>query len=254
MQYFKHYHNASTSISIQKIMKEHGVLGYGQWFLLLELLCEKFDGESDLIRVTTAEVVQKLRTKPAGVRQVLARFAGLADILEDIDGFEIIIRCPLLLDLQDRDFKRARKERGQGAPKKKNKSKDKEEDKEEEREVEYFSNPEKVNFSQVAELFNQKLADERISHENFLQSGEVVSNFVEKQKEFGLYSLSNWEPIFTRAKTSAFITKKLGVRSHFAWLLKDDNLKRLIKGDFDDKKNSTPMVDSYVNKWEAANG
>lgn len=132
MQYFKHYHNASTSIKIQKIIKEHGVLGYGQWFLLLELLCEKFDGESDMIRLTTAEVIQKLRTKPAAVRQVLARFAGLADILADIDGFEIIIQCPLLLDLQDKDFKHATKKRRESDAKNKIKNKDKEEDKDKE--------------------------------------------------------------------------------------------------------------------------
>jgi len=61
MPWFKHYNNASTSLSIQKMMIDLGIIGYAYYFLLLELLCSKFDGSNCVIDLTLSEVAVKLR-------------------------------------------------------------------------------------------------------------------------------------------------------------------------------------------------
>jgi len=162
MQYFKHYHNASSSLSVQKIVKEHGLVGYAQWFLLLELLCEKFDGESELVTVTVHEIANKLRSKPHLIVQCMDRFKGLADIKANIDDFQLIIECPLLLDLQDKDYRYAAKKRRENAKKSgscDSKNKNKEEDKEEDKDKEYKTSERKSSEESSAEI-HEKLNDE----------------------------------------------------------------------------------------------
>jgi len=125
MQFFKHYHNADSSKEIQIIIKKYGLKGYAHWFLLLELMCEKFDGESSIVELTTSEVASKLRIKSSRVHSVITQFESLLHNQSNKDDFIIIIDCPLLLDLQDRDYKYARKVRVDSDAKKKNKDKDK---------------------------------------------------------------------------------------------------------------------------------
>lgn len=122
MQFFKHYNNMDSSTFIQKVIKKHGLLGYAHWNLLLELMCLRFNGESILVQLTVPEVASKLRIKSARVHSIISSFSELGNNQvitklesnnnqDNFDGFIIIISAPILVDLQDRDFKYSRKER-----------------------------------------------------------------------------------------------------------------------------------------------
>ena len=71
MHYFKHYHNASTSLKLQRLIHEGGVAAYGYYFLMLELLCEKFDGETIRIELFERELVNKFGARCDKVRSIV---------------------------------------------------------------------------------------------------------------------------------------------------------------------------------------
>lgn len=253
MKYFRHFSNASTSIKLQRIIDEKGVEGYGRYFLFLELLNEKFDGTSTKVSLHLNEIGPKVRLKfTKSVISFIRELVQFELISVSVSGKVYEIDCPILLELMDRDSKFNRSKRVGNA---KRTTLEEEEDKEEDKEGEgdkanFHPSPNKINFSQVVDLFNLTVAGSgKIGHEELLQSGQVVLDFVKKQKEYGLYSGSNWIPIFERIKNSKFLSSELSVRSHFAWLLKDENLKRLLKGDFDNWKKKSG-IDELVNPYE----
>ena len=110
MPWFKHYNNASTSLSIQKMMIELGVIGYAYYFLLLELLCSKFDGSNCVIDLTLSEVAVKLRIKSGRVQVILKSFSSSNLVTLESLGVIIRINAPILLELKSKDFARARRE------------------------------------------------------------------------------------------------------------------------------------------------
>jgi hypothetical protein len=123
MKWFKHYYNASYSVSLSELIDEVGVSGYGHYWLLLELLAEKYDGESTTFIMHFEEISRKVRIK---FRKKLETF--IQKLPESCITFEEIrpkvykIEAPIMLELQGRDFKKARSKSGNTAPK--NKSKD----------------------------------------------------------------------------------------------------------------------------------
>lgn len=132
MKWFKHYHNASSSIKLQNLIDELGVEGYGRYWLFLELLCEKFDGENPEIQIHINETRSRLRLRYNGtVAGWLRELAGKGLCEFSTDDRVYKIKAPILLELQDRDFKFARKKRVQNADeatlryKKENKNKNK---------------------------------------------------------------------------------------------------------------------------------
>lgn len=110
MPWFKHYNNASTSLSIQTMMIELGVIGYAYYFLLLELLCSKFDGTSCVIDLTISEVAVKLRIKSGRVEVILKSFSTSNLVTSESLGVIVRINAPILLELKSKDFARARQE------------------------------------------------------------------------------------------------------------------------------------------------
>lgn len=116
MPWFKHYNNASTSLSIQKMMLDLDVVGYAYYFLLLELLCSKFDGFNCVIDLTTREVGVKLRIKSGRVQVILRSFSESNLLTWESHGVIIRINAPILLELKDKDFRRASRQRANDAP------------------------------------------------------------------------------------------------------------------------------------------
>jgi hypothetical protein len=262
MKYFRHFSDAHTSLKLQNLKSKLGLAGYGRYWLLLELLNSKFDGVLTTIEVHHKELATALLTRS---KESTTKFIMVCHELAIIESvFEtptsLVLTCPILFKLMDKNSKYNRKRNSKQSQ---NATLEVEVEVEVDKEVDvdkdkpsFLSDPSCINFSQVADLFNQKLGGSgKIKHEQILQSGDVVKNFILKQSDFGLYSSSNWEVIFERVHGSEFIKKKLGVRSHFEWLLKEDNLKRLLRGDFDDNKNKLNSVDDLVNPFpEVANG
>lgn len=122
MKWFKHYHNSSTSNELNEIIDDLGLEGYARYWLLLELLTEKFDGESTTFKIHFSEISAKVRIK---FRKKLATFlqklSKSSVTFTGVEGNFYKIEAPILLDLMDRDFKKTRKKREEPAPKNKDK-------------------------------------------------------------------------------------------------------------------------------------
>lgn len=171
MQFFKHYEGASKSVFVQLVEANLGLIGYARWMKLLELACSHFDGESTILTFTKKELAEKLNMKPFNVEKLIQNFIDL-DVEKKViqwpdyssvmatlppsqvesnhnpaiiqlessynpaitNSLIIIIDMPIIAELKDRDFKRARKDRAETALRIriKNKNKEKEEEKEKE--------------------------------------------------------------------------------------------------------------------------
>lgn len=147
MKWFKHYHGASSNIAVSNLILKFGHEGYALYMLLLELLCEKFDGENSEFEIHQTEILQKLRISKI---KKFDRFIASMNVefismpvenrvtVEKSQTFNFTYKviAPLLLLLQDRDFKKTRVSRRGDAPKNKieNKNKIEIKDKEEEEE------------------------------------------------------------------------------------------------------------------------
>jgi len=131
MKWFKHYSNARISNALTEILAIHGPKGYGRYWLLLELMCEKFDGENDTKFIfDTAHLKQ---TCGFHRNQDLIKFLSSLNqvgIMSHTSRNQVIeINTDILLRLQGRDYKRSSGKRGQSAPKKETKNKTKKKNK-----------------------------------------------------------------------------------------------------------------------------
>lgn len=133
MQFFKHYSKASESESLARLIDETGIIGYGRYWLLLEYLTDLFDGESTSFRIHSRIIRELFRIRSWTELDSFAdRLATVRGMVLKRNGTVFEIEAPILLELQSRDFKKARTERANTAPKIKNKNKIKNKIKEEE--------------------------------------------------------------------------------------------------------------------------
>lgn len=128
MKWFKHYSNAQTSSALDEIINEFGFEGYGRYWRLLEFLSSNFDGESVKFRFHNRTLRDCLRFKSRLKLSCYLVAIGLQPgfkVVENKDHYEI--EASILLNLKQKDFKRARPNRDQIAPRI---DKDKEKEKE----------------------------------------------------------------------------------------------------------------------------
>lgn len=124
MRWFKHYTNANNSESLMRFRRAVGREGMCRYWDLLEFLASQFDGESCQFKIPR-EVLRRL----FGFRSWndLRSFADQLSFIRGINlkqsGNDYEIEAPILLELQGRDFKKARTSREGSARKNKNKKK-----------------------------------------------------------------------------------------------------------------------------------
>lgn len=102
MKWFKHYSNASTSQKLNIIMDKHGLDGYAKYWLLVELLAEKFDGNEPIFLLHYTTIKQRLRAYHNKITRTF---------LEDLDNVGLMsVKCkdnlytiyfPKLLEIKD---------------------------------------------------------------------------------------------------------------------------------------------------------
>ena len=132
MKWFKHYTNARTSNALTEIKAQYGLQGYGRYWTLLELMCEKFNGKDDRIFVFET---RRLREDLGYFRT-----SDLIKFLSSLNQVGLIccihrnqvieIESDIMLKLQGRDWKNNSKKRAENAPKNKSKDIDKEKERE----------------------------------------------------------------------------------------------------------------------------
>jgi hypothetical protein len=266
MPWFKHYNNASSSLSIQIMMNKLGVIGYGQYFLLLELLCSKFDGSNSVIDLSSIEIENKLRIKPFRIDNILRTFQE-SNLLEySRNNFIIRITCPILLELQGKDFKHNRKriaEESQQATldiRYKNKIKDKEEDKEiiKEKvvtdllpvvdkitEIQDGLNKKENKLNWILEIFNET------SHIHQMPKIKVISKDREKAISRGIKEIGEdrelWKKVFLIAGKKGFVKKDGQSWSpDFDYVFRAGNPLRFSEEDPSKKITLTSLTDHVI--------
>jgi len=111
--FFKHYINALTSESLLSLKDKFGWKGYGRYWAFLELLYQHRDGEAQVVSIRSKEIFLTL-----GFRS----FAEQSSFLGSMVGLRLINSCqpqdnwltidaPILLELQARNFKKAKSQR-----------------------------------------------------------------------------------------------------------------------------------------------
>ncbi len=118
--FIKHYNTVGTSSAIQTILRKGGLEAYARYWLLLELLSQKFDGTNEEIILNKVELCAMLKCKPSKLIPVATQLQVESKlVLKLIKENELTYHAPILSDLLHRDYKRARTERVQSAPKNK---------------------------------------------------------------------------------------------------------------------------------------
>lgn len=126
MKWFKHHVDANLSESLSSLIEDLGFEGYGRYWRLLEFLANQFDGIDDTFRVHRSIVRATLRLRSWNDCDTLVeRIANVRGMYVERIGNVYEMKCPILLELLGRDFKKARSGRAQAAPKIKNKIKSK---------------------------------------------------------------------------------------------------------------------------------
>ncbi len=129
MQWFKHYTNVDDSNYISHIRAELGLKGYARYWILLEMMGKKFDGISTDFVFSAHDLKHKLEFhRDSDMENFLTCLSlehsspNQVPIMSHRSVNQtIIISTSILLELQGRDFKKARSGRSETAPKIKDK-------------------------------------------------------------------------------------------------------------------------------------
>lgn len=166
MKWFKHYTGTLGSESMSNLIRDCGLEGYARYWILLEYLASLFDGESASFRVPIEIIRGLFRVRSwNGLDMVVERLTTVRGINIKRSGNVYEIEAPILLELLDRDFKKARKLRETVAltPRL---------DKDKDKEVE-------VEFTKKESATNK-------FHNSFNAEYQNISSFLKERKLFGL--------------------------------------------------------------------
>lgn len=156
MLWFKHYSDMYRGQSIAHLLDELGHTGLC-FFLLQEMCAEKLDARAGNLEESAATfqfhtrvVRQNLRISPANLRRLLGVCAANGLLSFEFSGNSLQIKMPILLNLLDRDAKKARQTRATNAQNMRlDIDKEEEEDKEEELEKKKIKNVPKTQNSKL---------------------------------------------------------------------------------------------------------
>lgn len=226
VKWLKHYSNAYLSNSLTEILAQYGPQGYGRYWLLLEKMCEKFDGETDDVFVFNAATLKV----HLGFHkdQDLIKFLSTLNqvgIMSHTSRDQVIeIKSDILLRLQGRDWNYDKEKRVENAAKKKNKIKIKNKKKE--------RSETGVSPRVVVDLFNstcqsklakvEKLSDKRKRSINTMSHSLMLN-------------ISCWEKYFGQILTSDFLIgiNDRGWRADFDWLINQNNAIKVLEGKYE---------------------
>ena len=237
MKWFKHFSDASTSSALEDLINEFGFEGYGRYWRLLELLSQKFDGESCYYRFHKRTLRGCMRFKSTVKLRCFMNAIGLQPgykVNESKDHFEI--DAPILLDLKDRDFKKSRKDREENAPKNKIKKKNKNKEKDI-----YISPPQSLRFEAIKQIWIELLPGKKATP--FLV-GSQRDNFL---AAIGfLPAIENWREYFEKFKNSKFLSETPSIT--LTWAIDPENISKVLEGKYSNARTASSSEDE--DDWE----
>lgn len=253
MKFFKHFTDAHRGQSLQRLKDRHGMKGIGIYWTLVELCAEKLiktDSEEYTAEHCTFSfhhryIKDTLETHQ--LKNLLMYLRSMHDVglmsFECVDDV-VVIHMPKLLECMDRDTKRARKQRDMSAPK--NKIKNKIEDKD-------------TDITPVAKVPVDPFGQKRFNRHKLPQAAELwnancgeltklnMCTSVWASKSDALLAEYGAEE-FTRAvvlvASNSFLTgnSKSKWKATFSWLIKDDNLAKVLVGDYSNESSVDDML------------
>lgn len=240
MEWFKHYSDCRTSLVLQLVIQKTGFEGYGRYWRLLEIANKSFDGENTKIEISTKELRDSLRIRTTDkLRSYIVTIAQLFDSYAVVTEHITTIELPILLDLMEKDFKKARKKRS----KKKKEEEIRIEEKEEERAapkaaevapLNSISNP-KITTTpdQVGDLWNKTIGLKIQRPFKGMASGKRREQLV-VMLGF-LPDLASWGEYFDLIAASDFLVSRMkGL--NFDWVINPGNYQKVIEGTYSDRE------------------
>lgn len=233
MDYFKHYACASESKSINSLYDKFGHKGVAFWWLLLELCCEHWDGQSEPeFQFHSRTVVTKLKSSSRSVVPwlELCSTLGMLAFAKKSNLFEI--KLPKLMEVKT--SRRVIKNN------KKQLSVYKEEDKERDTDIERrppdpprdfpvvkIKPKNQTDWGSVSALWNKYFPDRKTFAHLPPTSRDDFLNAVGFLPE-----IKKWEELFQEAKKSEWLLSKAFFK--FTWVIEPKNLFKLLEGRFSD--------------------
>lgn len=265
MRWFKHYSNAHQSDVVTQIYSQFGFQGLGRYWHLLEIMSKKFENDDDTEFTFSIKDLKKeldfhrdldLFKWLSSLGQMTVKWrsndAQVPFMSHTSKNQTIIISTRILLELQSRDFKKARSDSGQTAPKNKTKEKEKEKD---------ITTPEVEDSTAVAEKIETKQLVQKFKNE-----------FLNPQNEQDLYNqipsatIDRWMAIYNndvafiqRETVKAFswyaINSKRAPKSLRGWIQAlsswyERSWKNHIKT-IDSKSPGSSLVDDWIEKMKS---
>lgn len=247
MKWVKHYYNASYSVELNELVDTFGLEGYARYWLVLELLAEKFDGESIKFTLHFEEISRKVRIKFAKkLETFMQKLPKSCITFKKIREKVYEIEAPILLNLMDRDFKKSRKDRAKNAPKIKTKNKIKNKDKD----IDIYSD----EYGWYLSSFVEKFTDiDAIKKPRSLNANRV-KRIKSLRRTFPSMRIPNgWGDYLDKILKTTFLTGggRDGWAITFDWIIKAENASKILEGNYENSTKSLAdrkqdvMLDRY---------
>lgn len=232
MKWFKHYSNASDSTSLNLIYDKLGVSGIAYYWLLIELLSEKFNGDETEFEVSLTQLSRKLRVKNVRtLNKVIQNFNETLEISIKVCGKVVFIDYPKLLQIKDNHTSRAKTTR-KSLPSKflLDKDKDKEKEKDKDNNIKK-AKPSMVGQKDIFDLWN-KVCGDKLSHAKVLNAVRKKKIRVTQNQVKELSELQSWEVYFGEILKSPFLTgaNDRGWKANFDWAIREASYIKTMEG------------------------
>lgn len=230
MKWFKHYSNASTSAKLNLLMDKFGTDGYGKYWLLVELLADKFDGIDPTFELHLATIKLRLRIHHDNIaRKLLVYMHDIQLIYLSSQDNLYTIYFPKLLEIKDNHTRNLQVNSKLLAPRKEKKRKEKRR-----------GEKNKYTPDDVINLYNKNFG-EKLGYCRGLGSGEHLNNFLEASS--WLKDDADWQILFDKCKESDTLMGIDGKWNvNLTWLVNYDNAIKVLNGNYDNGNSSNKIT------------
>lgn len=242
MKWFKHYSDASKSSKLNLIVDKFGLKGYAMYWLIVELLAEKFDGEDPTFEVHFNTIKQTLRVYHNKI---------IKDFMESVDDVGLMsVQCdsnlyhisfPKLLEIKDNHTKNLQVKNKKVTPRiEKNKIKNKIKNTPlGSNVIEFQDSKNEISnelFDSIIEQWNKICADNgKLKFHKGLKR-TTLENFVELVRlNKSLRDIQSWKDCFHTIKNNDFLNGQNPSSSFvctLSWLIDTNKIVDVLNGQY----------------------
>jgi hypothetical protein len=244
MKWFKHYADASRSSKLNMLRDKFGLEGYARYWLLVELLAEKFDGHSTKFEFHPRTLTQQLGYYRHTMAEQWLNYGQTLGLYNfDCAGDLWLIDFPKLLEIKDNHTNNLQAKSKSLAPR---------EDKEKEKKnTSYSVAPVSYTPDQLVQLWNDTMPQHGFAYCRGLGSGKHLEKFMEAVRF--MPQLEQWRELFAGCVGLPALngSSKLGWRVSLTWLVDYDNALKVLNGNF---SNEQQQGKSALDNWHEHGG